>query len=186
MGVIAVHTVSPGRCFVTGEFEVFPFKTDHGAFAKGSVGFMIKCVGEKERDVRVVYTSDFVDIPEFPHELVEPDYLVVQSYWFNEPKENRPNHMSFQRALPLLERIKPRKGTFLVHMGDADTVAGDPCNDVTKKSEPLKPMRPPSGGQAYSVPLSQETWQRTVDRILKDRRIPGKVTVAYDGLVVKI
>lgn len=186
MEVIRICTIEPNRWFSVGEFQVLPFDTFHGPFAKGSVGFIIRFKGLSGKDVQVVYTSDFSEIPEPPSELFNPDYLVIQTFWLNEPVNNRPNHMSFQRAIDFIELLKPGKETFLVHIGDADMVPGDPANDILKKSEPKSPLRPPSGGDPYPIPLNQEQWQKTVDRVISDRNLPYKVTVAHDDLRIKI
>ena len=180
--VIKPVRIEPGTWFKQNEFEIFPFKTDHGSFAKGSVGFVIRW----GKGVRMVYTSDFVGLPEVPLDLLQPDYLVIQSFWLNEPVRNRPNHMSFQRAIDFIDRLKPKKETFLVHMGDTDMVAGDPANSMSKKYEPKDPLRPPLGGDPYPTPLNQTQWQKTVDQIMSDRGLPYKVIVAYDDLHVQI
>lgn len=186
MGVIKAHPIEPGKAFDVDGLEVFPFKTDHGAFAKGSVGFVIRFPDREGKETRLAYTSDFKDLPHFPEELLHPDYLVIQSFWLNEPVNNRPSHMSFQRAMDFIERIGPRRRTFLVHMGDADAVPGDPSNVMTKKYEPLAPLRSLSDGHPYPIPLCHFQWQQTVDQIMRERKIPFKVTVAHDGLEVKI
>jgi len=186
MKVIQVRPISPGEWFKEGAFEVFPFTTEHGSFAKGSVGFVLRAENRRHEAVQMVYTSDFTDIPVIPREVMEPDYLVIQSFWFNEPARNRPNHMSFQRALHFIEALRPKRETFLVHMGDADMIPGDPCNDLAKKKEPKDPLRPPFGGEPYPVPLNQMQWQETVERIMRDRGLPYRVTVAYDDLRVTI
>jgi phosphoribosyl 1,2-cyclic phosphate phosphodiesterase len=185
-GVIAIHEVEPGRVYGIGQVEFSPFKTTHGAFALGSVGFQIRVRKPNEKEVRLVYTSDFTDVPGEPQELFAPDFLILQSYWFNEPEVNRPNHMSFQRGIELIRRWQPRKETFLVHFGDADMVAGDPANTMSKKAAAKDPLTPPSGGKPYPVPLHQEEWQETVNRVLSDYRLPHKVTVAWDGMKVEI
>ena len=92
--------------------------------------------------------------------------------------------MSFQRAIHFIELLKPGKGTFLVHIGDADMVQGDTANRNPKKYEPKDPLRPPSGVDPYPIPLNQEQWQQVVDRIVSDRGLPYKVTVAYDDMLV--
>ena len=94
--------------------------------------------------------------------------------------------MSFQKAIHFIELLKPERETFLVHIGDADMVSNDPANNLLKKYEPKEPMRPPSGGDPYPIPLDQEQWQKTVDRITSDRDIPYKITVAYDDLCVRL
>jgi len=186
MEVIRACTVEAGHWFGVNEFEVFPFDTRHGDSAKGSVGFLVKTAGLSGEAVRIVYTSDFSDIPGPPAELYHPDYLVIQAFWLNEPVHNRPHHMSFQRAIRFIERLRPKKGAFLVHIGDADRVANDPANSLLKKYEPKDPMRPPSGGDPYPIPLNQAQWQGTVNRIASDRGIPCPITVAYDDLSVKV
>lgn len=186
MEVIRVCTIEPGHWFGVNEFEVLPFDTYHGSFALGSVGFLFKIKGISGEEARIVYTSDFSDIPNPPADLFEPDYLVIQSFWFNEPVHNRPHHMSFQRAIQFIEYLKPKKETFLVHIGDADRVTNDPANGLLKKYEPKDPMRSPSGGNPYPIPLNQAQWQETVNRILSDRQIPYPITVAHDDLCIRI
>jgi phosphoribosyl 1,2-cyclic phosphate phosphodiesterase len=186
MEVIRVSTIEPGRWFGVNEFQVLPFDTYHGPFAQGSVGFLVKVKGISGEDVRIVYTSDFSDIPDLPADLLQPDYLVIQSFWLNEPVENRPHHMSFQKAIHFIERLGPRKGTFLVHIGDADRVANDPANTLLKKYAPKDPLRPLSGGDPYPIPLNQVQWQETVNRIISDRQIQYPITVAHDDLCVRI
>jgi phosphoribosyl 1,2-cyclic phosphate phosphodiesterase len=184
--VIRPVEVEPEKSYAVNEFQFMPFKTDHGAFAAGSVGYIIRWKGEMERDTRLVYTSDFIDVPEPQPELFHPDYLVIQSYWLNEPEVNRPNHMSFQRALGYIEKWKPEMETFLVHMGDGDRVPGDPANDMQKKNIPQAPMKSPGSGEPYPIPLNQAQWQGTVDEIIADRGMDAKITVAYDGLCVDV
>ncbi len=184
MGVIKVVLVEPGRWFTQKEWRIFPFKTDHGSFAAGSLGFLVTCREASGNEVSMLYTSDFMDLPALPEELFRPDYLVIQSFWLNEPRENRPRHMSFQRALEFIARLAPRKETFLVHMGDADMVPGDAANNMLKKYQPLDPMKPPGAHTPYPIPLNQDQWQKTVNRILEDRGLNHNVTVAYDGLTV--
>ena len=184
MGVIKVNPAEPGKWFGEREWRVFPFKTDHGTFAAGSLGYLITVRGAGSEETRIVYTSDFMELPTVPEEILRPDYLVIQSFWLNEPKENRPRHMSFQRAMEFISRLDPRKETFLVHMGDADMVPEDPANGVLKKYQPLDPLRPPESDKPYAIPLNQEQWQETVNRILRDRNLNYTVTVARDGLTV--
>ncbi len=186
MGVIKPHLISPQDWYLMGEFMIFPFDTEHGDFAKGSVGFLIKYRTSKGHDGKIVYTSDFMDIPLMPREILEPDYLIIQSFWLNEPLENRPHHMSFQRALDYIQRFSPSKNTFLVHMGDADMVEGDPANVMTKKYIPKDPLKNPVNNTPYPVPLDHDQWQELVDRILKDHGIDHRVTVAYDNLILEL
>jgi hypothetical protein len=186
MEVIEVCLVEPGKWFRQGEFQIFPFKTQHGDFSKGAVGFAIQAKDPSGEEVRILYTSDFVDLPEASAELLSPDYLIIQSFWLNEPQENRPHHMSFQRAIPFIEQLKPTKETFLVHIGDADMVPGDPANKNAKKYAPKDPLRPPSGGDPYPIPLNQVQWQKTIDQIRADRNLSYKITVAYDDLRIRL
>ncbi|MFH0844341.1 MAG: MBL fold metallo-hydrolase [Pseudomonadota bacterium] len=186
LGLIMTRIIEPGKWLIHEEFEILPFKTDHGSFAKGSVGFLVRFKDRFNKPVHLIYTSDFVNIPQLPSELIHPHYLIIQSFWLNEPVHNRPSHMSFQRALDFIDRFKPLRETFLVHIGDADMVEVDPANNNAKKYEPKDPLRPPSGGDPYPIPLSQAEWQKTVDLILSDRALPYKVTVAYDDLCFRI
>ncbi|MCF8127059.1 MAG: MBL fold metallo-hydrolase [Deltaproteobacteria bacterium] len=186
LGVIRFVEIEPEQWFEQGSFRVFPFKTDHGVFAKGSVGFMVQGRNRSGHEGRVLYTSDFADIPNMPSALVGCDYVIMQSFWLNEPVENRPSHMSFQNAIDYIKRLKPSKETFLVHMGDADRVPGDPANHMAKKYEPKDPLKPLNEKDPYPIPGNQLQWQKTVDRILSDYDVPHKVTVAHDNLTVQI
>ncbi len=186
MGVIKVQEIEPGSAYAFGEFAFVPFKTNHGAFALGSVGFIIKIRPRGSREVRLVYTSDFEDLPEIHPDLIHPDYLIIQSFWLNEPIVNRPHHMSFQRALKFIEHWKPEKETFLVHMGDGEMVPGDPANRMAKKSKAADPLKTPKNGVPYPVPLNQEQWQKTIDQIRIDRQLPFKITVAHDDLRIQL
>jgi phosphoribosyl 1,2-cyclic phosphate phosphodiesterase len=185
-GVLSVQEVEPGRPYILEDMEFIPFKTNHGPFAAGSVGYLFQFANSEGRDVRLVYTSDFVDLPEFFEALRSPHYLIIQSYWLNEPSENRPNHMSFQRALDFIRLFAPQKETFLVHIGDGDFVPGDPANSMMKKAKPMSPLKPPSGGEPYPVPLHHSEWQEVVNRIASDYGLPSRVTVAWDGMRVKL
>ena len=150
LGVIRVFLVEPKTSFRFKEFEIFPFKTNHGSFAAGSVGYSIRTRGREGKEIHLVYTSDFLDLPEFPVETLSPDYLITQTLWLNEPRVNRPYHMSFQRVLAFIKSWKPKKETFLVHIGDGDQIPGDPANQMSKKSDPADPMRPSSRGGPIS------------------------------------
>lgn len=186
MEVIEPRFLCPGQETSIGEFSVRPFKTDHGAFSNGSIGFLIRFAGPAGEEGRLVYTSDFKALPEVPSHILAPDYLVIQSFWLNEPAQNRPSHMSFQRAMEYIDLLEPRRETFLVHLGDADMVPGDPANSMTKKYEPRDPLRPPAGGAPYPIPYTHAEWEAVVRRILSDRGLPYKVTVAYDDQRVSL
>jgi len=185
MGVLEVHQVQPGIPFALGEFQIIPFKTNHGAFAQGSVGFIIIARDDRGDPVRLVYTSDFDGLPETPAELFSPDYLIIQAFWLNEPRRNPPHHMSFQRALDYIRTWQPRQETVLVHLGDGDCIPGDPAHRMLKKREPLDPMKSPEG-KPYPVPRNQEEWEGTVARILRDMKMKCTVRVAYDGMTLTI
>ncbi len=184
--VLSVCEVEPGKTYTLGEMEFTPFKTHHGPFAGGSVGYLLKTENQTGDEVRLFYTSDFIDLAEDSPEPFPMDYLIIQTYWLNEPEVNRPHHMSFQRAMDFISRWKPKKETFLVHIGDGDFIPGDPANHMMKKASPLNPLRPPSGGAPYPVPLHHEQWQETVDRVRTDFDLPCRVTVAKDGLQIEI
>ncbi|RLB16996.1 MAG: hypothetical protein DRG63_04410 [Deltaproteobacteria bacterium] len=186
MGVIVVHTICPGRWFDHGPYHILPFKTEHGSFAKGSVGYLIQFRGNTGKQTRLLYTSDFMDILETYDDLLHPDYLVIQSFWLNEPVHNRPHHMSFQRAIHYIQQLDPIRETFLVHMGDADKVPGDPANTMLKKYDPKEPLRPPNSSEPYPIPLNHSQWQQTITKIMADRHLPHKVKVAFDGLRIPL
>jgi phosphoribosyl 1,2-cyclic phosphate phosphodiesterase len=186
MDVIKVQEIEPGHDYAFGEFAFSAFKTNHGAFALGSVGFIIKARPRGRKGVRLVYTSDFEDLPETHPDLIHPDYLIIQSFWLNEPIENRPHHMSFQRALKFIGHWGPEVETFLVHMGDGEMVPGDPANRMAKKGQAADPLKDPKSGDPYPIPLNQKQWQKTVNQIRIDRHLPFKITVAYDDLRVQL
>lgn len=184
MEVIKVHEVIPKRFSPVAGFEVFPFKTDHGAFAKGSVGYLIK--NRSGTPFRLVYTSDFMGLPEIPEEIVHPDYLILQCSRLNEPVKNTPQLMSFQRAMEYMKLLKPTREIFLVHIGDGDQVPRDPANSMTKKREPASPLTPPGSTRPYPIPRNQDEWQRVVNEILSDYNLHFKCSVAYDGLTIDL
>ncbi len=186
MGVLRFQEVTGNVPLEVAGFRVVPFETDHGSFATGSAGYVIGFFESDGLARRVVYTSDFKDLPDPPQEVLHPDILVIQSFWLNEPVFNRPSHMSFQKALGYIEQWGPKDRTFLVHIGDGDAVQGDPANVMLKKYEPADPMRPPGGHAPYAIPRCQEEWQGTVDRIARDRGIPHTIVVAHDGLRVPL
>ena len=186
MGVIEVREIKPNTSFAFKEFEFLPFKTNHGSFATGSVGYIIKTRDRHGKKIRLVYTSDFVDLPESPPDLFHPDYLIIQSFWLHEPVKNIPQHMSLQRALGFIELWQPKKETFLVHIGDGDIIPGDPANAMLKKNEPADPLRSPVNGDPYPTPLNQEEWQKTVNQIIFDFHLPFKISVARDDLVLPL
>jgi phosphoribosyl 1,2-cyclic phosphate phosphodiesterase len=161
--------------------RITPFKTFHGPTAAGSVGYVVEETGRAGDSLKLVYTSDFLSLPEEPRLLFEPDVLVMQAHWLNEPLNNRPFHMSFQNAMDYIRRWRPRSMTFLVHMSGGDPVPGDPCNDALKKLEPLSPLKDPGSGVPYAIPRCQAEWQAVIDTICRDHDLPGPVIVAQDG-----
>jgi phosphoribosyl 1,2-cyclic phosphate phosphodiesterase len=184
MQVIKVHEVTPKRFSPVAGFDVFPFRTDHGAFARGSVGYLIKTRSGKP--FRLVYTSDFMSLPDIPEEIVQPEVLILQCWRLNEPVKNTPQLMSFQRAMEFMKLLKPTREVFLVHIGDGDQVPGDPANTMTKKREPADPLKPPGNTLPYPIPKNQDEWQSVVNQILSDYNLNFKCTVAYDGLTINL
>jgi phosphoribosyl 1,2-cyclic phosphate phosphodiesterase len=184
MEVIQFHELVPKTFSSVAGFEVWPFKTEHGTFARGSVGYLIK--NTEGTPFRMVYTSDFMRLPEIHEEILQPDILVLQCWRLNEPAKNTPQLMTFQRAMEFLSILRPTGETFLVHMGDGDPVPGDPANGMLKKREPADPLKPPGSSLPYPIPKNQDEWQAVVDRILSDYKLPFKCTVAHDGLTVTL
>lgn len=173
----------PGKPLEGCRDRIIPFKTFHGPTAPGSVGYVVEQATENGGLFRLAYTSDLVRVEDEIPELFHLDVLVIQSHWLNEPSENRPYHLSFQRAMDFIQRWNPTHSTFLIHLSDADEVPGDVANVMLKKFKPLSPLREPSGGEPYPIPRCHEEWQKVVDRIRQDYYLPGPIIVAYDGLV---
>jgi len=186
MGIIRHHEIEPGAIYNIGDMEFTPFKTGHGTIASGSVGFSIKVPKKNKELTHLVYTSDFFELPEPPPAVFHPDYLIMNCYWLNEPLKNRANQLSFQRALGFIDHLRPQKETFLTHIGDTDMVPGDPANRMSKKFEPADPLRSPITGEPYDIPVNQEEWQETVDRIISDRVLNFRVKIASDGLEITL
>lgn len=161
--------------------RVTPFKTYHGPTATGSVGYVLEDQVSGQ-DFKIIYTSDFSRLEAEPRILVGPDVLIIQSHWLNEPLENRPNHMSFQRAMDYIREWRPLRETCLVHLSDADQVPGDPCNAFLKKVKPLAPLEEPGSGLRYPIPTCQAEWEHVIDKICRDHDVPGPVIAAYDGM----
>ncbi|MBM4327081.1 MAG: MBL fold metallo-hydrolase [Deltaproteobacteria bacterium] len=174
----------PGNPLEGLALRVTPFKTFHGPTAAGSVGYVIEeNRGNSSR--KLVYTSDFLRVDAEPPLLLDPDVLIIQSHWLNEPMNNRPYHMSFQRAIDYIRRWKPMKGAYLVHISAGDQVVGDPANNALNKSEPLSPLLSPLTGEPYPVPTCQAEWEAVIDRIRRELDLPP-VVVAKDGLRVRV
>jgi len=178
--LVEKRVAEPGKPLDGIRTRVTPFKTFHGPTAAGSVGYVLENPTENGY-FKLVYTSDFMHLDEEPSILLEPDVLVIQSHWLNEPIKNRPYHMSFQKAIEYIKRWRPKEATFLVHISGGDQVPGDPSNDTVKKAAPLSPLKPPGSGIPYPIPGCQSEWQNVIERICLDHGVPGPVVVAYDG-----
>jgi phosphoribosyl 1,2-cyclic phosphate phosphodiesterase len=165
--------------------RVLPFETIHSDSAEGSIGYVI--VDEAEGGgKKLVYTSDFVGVEDCGSLLYEPEILVTEAHFFNEPAANHPRHMSFQRVLRFIQKWRPKTGVFLVHISDADPIPGDPANDSLKKTRPRDPMVNSQTGQAYEVPTCQSEWNERVGEIRKEWDLPCTITAAHDGLRVSL
>lgn len=183
--LIEKRFVLPGSSLERQNMRITPFKTDHGASAPGSVGYVIEERVEK-RWIKVVYTSDFVRLNEEPEILHQPDVLIMQSHWFNEPIQNRPSHMSFQFGKEYIKRWSPTTSTYLVHLSDGDQVPGDLCNSYLKKIPPRAPLADPNSMLPYPVPRSSAEWQEVVEKVCKDYGLPEPVVVARDGMRITL
>lgn len=182
--VIEKRIVTPLQPVDGLRMHVVPFKTSHGPSAPGAVGYVLEDRTEAD-PFRVVYTSDFAALMQEPEVLQEPDVLIIQSHWFNEPAFNRPHHMSFQRAVAFIRRWKPKRASYLVHISAGEQVPGDPYNAIAKKVPPLAAMIDPESGDPYPVPLCHADWQRMVDKIRKNEGIPRPVIVTEDGMTAR-
>lgn len=102
------------------------FKTYHCEHALGSVGYVIE-----DNSCKIAYTSDFSHIVENEDVITDGkslDVLVIEANWFNEPKENKYGHMSFQNAIQYIKKWKPRQ-VYFVHCGDEDLTI-EPKNPI--------------------------------------------------------
>ncbi len=185
--LIEKRICEPGVAMSFGDTEIVPFKTVHGPTASGSVGYLIRQMTKGSvRCKSLIYTSDFVEVETEIPEMYEADVLVIQSHWLNEPVENRPFHMSLQAGLRFIQKWKPTKQIFLVHISGGDQVPGDPQNNTVKKAPPKEPMKAPGTNAVYPVPLCQEDWDALLNRISIDYSIPCKMSVPRDGDVFSI
>jgi phosphoribosyl 1,2-cyclic phosphate phosphodiesterase len=177
------RVVTPGEPLEGIRTRATPFATNHGPVAQGSVGYVIE--GDSTSGLRWLYTSDFIDIP-FDLPLHGPlELLVVECHWLHEPLENRPHHMSFQRALDFVRRWAPDR-VYLVHLSEEYTVEGDPFHKGLKAIPSKAPLLEPRTGTAYPNPLCHDDWQRVVTRIAEDIGIPQRPIVARDGLTISL
>lgn len=161
-----------------GGLRARPVKTDHGPFPKGAVGYVLEEEGPAGR-AALGYTSDLVAAPD-PAGFRGLDLLVCQCHFLSEPKVNRANHLSLQKALPLLRDWAPGRVAF-AHLSCQDYRPGDPANAILKKYEPARPLADPAG-VPYPVPQDQESWQAVVERVLADHGPALPAVVAADGL----
>lgn len=164
--------------------RVIPFATQHGPVAKGSVGYVVEEQGPLG-PIRILYTSDFMNL------LAPPSWegllhaAVIQSHWLHEPEVNRPHHMSFQRALDYVRLWNPKE-VYLVHISDEYSVEGDPFPKGLKALAPANPLLDPTTGDPYPQPLCHKDWQLTVNLVSEHMGIPQRPIVARDGLRVEI
>lgn len=164
---------------------IYPFKTFHGDSAKGSVGFIVEeGIGNPGR--KLIYTSDFFELPDPEPRLQKADFLVIQSHWLNEPAVNRANCLSLERALDFIRAWEPKNRVFLTHISEAYPVEGDPANGSIKKLIPKNPLTDPHSGHPYPVPTCQAEWQAVAEKIFQDQGIAVPVTVPHDGLQVRL
>jgi phosphoribosyl 1,2-cyclic phosphate phosphodiesterase len=175
----------PGERLAGLETVVYPFKTIHGESAPGSVGYIVEETGSGVQH-KLVYTSDFFDLPKEEPRVKDPDILILQSHWLNEPVVNRPHNMSLERGIELVKIWKPRKAVYLVHLSEAYPIDGDPANDTMKKVAARKPMRDPQTGLPYPLPSCQAEWQEVAGRVFRNEGLDVPVIVPWDGLKITL
>lgn len=173
----------PGRPLEGLETEVTPFSTYHGPVAKGSVGYVIEEGGPD--GAQILYTSDFEELQDAPPLKGELHLAIIQSHWLHEPEWNRPHHMSFQRAIPLIHEWAPRE-VYLIHISDEYLIDGDPFPKGIKGVRPKEPIVDPRTGQPYPQPLCHEDWQRVVGEIARQMGLTQRIQVAQDGLQLEV
>ena len=165
------------------ELGCLPVKTYHGPIPAGSLGYRFQ-MGRGAGRTTWGYTSDMVSCqPE--DAFAGLDLLVCQSHFFNEPRENRPHHLSLQRALPLLERWRPGR-VYFVHFSCQDHIPGDEAhNAMLKKFPPADPLCDPAG-RPYDIPRDHNAWARAIAQVLADRGLDIPAAPAHDGLRVEL
>lgn len=176
--VLEQKDIESGREESIGNVVITPFKTFHGQFAPGSVGYIFDIKGK-----RIVYTSDFGYIENGEERIIEKliNILIIEANWFNEPEKNPWGHMSFQRAIEFIKRWNPSE-VYFVHFGDEDQIPNDPWNVLPSKWKPKKPL-------PYDVPKTHQEWDISIraafskDTALK-KYCSQKDIVAYDGLTI--
>ncbi|MBU0516517.1 MAG: MBL fold metallo-hydrolase [Proteobacteria bacterium] len=180
--VIERREVAAGQTVDIEDLGVTPFAVNHGPFAPDAAGFVFEGRGK-----RVVYTGDFLDvIGPVPEKARRADGLLLQANFFHEPRDNRPHHMSFQRALDWLKRFDPQQTTYLVHMGVADPADETEVERFMKKRLPADPLRDPDTGAPYPPPATQDEWERAAEVFVQARGLPYDVRVAFDGQTILI
>ncbi len=178
--VLEERNAYPGKsCLDARGVVITPFKTAHGSYAPGSVGYIIDGEGK-----RVIYTSDFSHVESREENIKEKpiDVLIMESEWFNEPKMRKFGHMSFQTAIGLFMEWKP-KDVYLVHLSDADQIAGDPYNELPIKSPPLEPMKDLQGNP-YPVPKTHKEWEVITKKVINELGLRCNIKIAYDDLKI--
>jgi phosphoribosyl 1,2-cyclic phosphate phosphodiesterase len=182
------RSAHPGRPLAGLEglgLTITPFKTDHGPMPRGAVGYILEYEARGQTR-KLVYTSDFEHVPESPALLREPDILVAQAHWFNEPAVNVPHHMSLQRLLGFVKAWQPRERVYLVHISDGDVAAGETEADCMKKRAPLDPLRQAGDNRPLPAPTCQEEWQALAELVFRQAGLEVPVTVARDGQRVPV
>lgn len=180
-GLLEAIPCLPDETFSIGQTQVTPFKTCHGAFAPGSVGFIIDHLNE-----RMVYTSDFSSIACEDQIAQKPiDILIIEANWFNEPIKNEPGHMSFEKSLDYLRRWCPRTVHY-VHFSDELADDQHSINDMARFPPPFM-----DGGilPTRRVPFLHIDYVKTIRRLFVEdpdlyRYYLHENVVAYDGLEV--
>lgn len=171
-----------GACFGP-DLECVPVKTEHGPMPQGAVGYRLK-MSQAGRSASLGYTSDMINLSD-PDGFSGLDLLVCQSHFLSEPKVNRANHLSLQRALDFLQRWQPGR-VYLVHLSCQDFIPGDePANQMLKKYAPAEALGAPDG-KPYPIPRDQASWQEAVEKVFRDRGLGMPVQVAWDGLRVSL
>jgi phosphoribosyl 1,2-cyclic phosphate phosphodiesterase len=178
--VIERREVEAGQTVDLGGLSLTPFGVNHGRFAKDAAGFIVQA-GEK----KLVYTGDFIETKNpFPEAARGADLLLLQANFFHEPLDNKPHHMSFQRALDWLVKFDPRGTTYLVHLGVADPIDEAEAARFMKKRLPAEPLLDPATGAPYPPPATQAEWERAAATFVKARGLSYDLRVSFDGQVI--
>lgn len=176
---------NPGERLAGLATDVYPFKTFHGESAPGSVGYIVEETASGNPH-KLVYTSDFFDLPKEEPRVKDPDILILQCHWLNEPVINRPHQMSLERGIEFVKLWKPRRTVYLVHLSEAYPIDGDPANDALKKVAARKPKRDPQTDLPYPLPTCHEEWRSVAGRFFRNEGLDVQVIVPRDGLKVTL